>query len=79
VREILNFKAFAGGEKPMKDITAEDIEAYRKFATAQTLKKWIGGPRRETYSPSRRLWKDRGQARSKRDVNRRARRTPFTG
>jgi integrase len=69
VREILNFKAFANGAKPMKDITAEDIEAYRKFATTQTLKKWIGGPRRESYSPSRRLWKDSGRPRSKREVN----------
>jgi integrase len=53
----------------MKDIMAEDVEAYRKFAAVQTLRKWIGGPKKETYSPSRGLWKDTGRPRSKREVN----------
>lgn len=69
VREIC---AFFGAATAISEITGEDVEAYRKFCSEQTLKKWIGGPRRRpTGDPEQdaRYWKDTGLRRAKRQVN----------
>jgi hypothetical protein len=68
VREI---RDFFGPAKSMSDITAEDAEAYRKHAAAQTVKVWTGGPKRKKTGTTdeSRFWKDTGRPRAKRQVN----------
>lgn len=69
VREIC---AFFGTATAIAAITGEDVEAYRKYCSVQTLKKWIGGPRRRpTGDPEQdaRYWKDTGRRRGRRQVN----------
>ena len=69
VREICSF---FGPETAMADISGDAVEAYRKHSSAQTLKKWTGGPKRRPtgdVEQDARYWKDTGQARAKRQVN----------
>ena len=69
VREIC---AFFGATSAVYQITGEDVEAYRKYCSIQTLKKWIGGPRRRpTGDPEQdaRYWKDTRQRRGQRQAN----------
>lgn len=66
VREI---RAFLNGDKAMADITADDIENYRRHCAAQAIKVWIGGQRRKDDPRANRFWKDTGRVRSKKQVN----------
>lgn len=69
VREICGF---FGAATAVSEITGEGVEAYRKYCSIQTLKKWVGGPRRRpTGDPEQdaRYWKDTGQRRGRRQVN----------
>lgn len=74
VREIRNFRDdkfdFLGGGIAMQDITPEHAEAYRRFADRQTLRKWVGGTRKKTGTPTDdRWWRDTARPRTKREVN----------
>src|SRR5262249_16186697 len=63
-------RAFLNGHKAMADISAEDIEVYRKFCASQTVKVWVGGPARKKDDPrADRYWKESERTRSKRQVN----------
>jgi hypothetical protein len=69
VREI---RAFMNGHRAVVDFTPEDLEAYRKFCGAQTIKVWTGGPTRKRTGTDadNRFWKDTGRPRAPRTLNR---------
>ena len=68
VSELLRF--FAPG-RPIAEIGAPEVEAYRAFAVAQKRKVWIGGPRKITEADhgNPRLWRELDRPRSASEVN----------
>ncbi|MBP6770271.1 MAG: hypothetical protein KA171_21010 [Reyranella sp.] len=68
VGELLRF---FGPGRPIVEIDAPNVEAYRAFAVAQKRKVWIGGPRKiaEADHGNPRLWRELDRPRSASEVN----------
>lgn len=68
VAEIIGF---FGRDHVFRDLTQASVDAYAKFARAQTLKTWLGGRRSRTDEDlsNPELWRDTGKPRSIRTAN----------